>query len=251
VGPQEKEWDSGSGEIVEQESHAGTAPEIDDLPCSFDHDQDHGFSSPVIYPMYIPPFSPHFDHGQQDPYQAQNSFQMLGTPYSDSPVYAGTPCGQINLSPEQAVFPFTTYPLDSTADQNTPMSPQEYARSHTAYFQSSMEVSSGNMTPTDLFAPHTSPPEVSDIPADYAGYDGFQVDFDPASSRNDSQAVSSTFSNSASTQASYPSYDSGNQLFSQPFHSLPHHAEDNPTDTGMYMSHHSFASNQQPSLEGI
>ena len=127
--------------------------------------------------MYMAPFSPPFDHPQQDPYQIQASFQMLGSPYTDPPVYAGTPCGQINLSPQQAMFPFNTFPMESTPDQSAPMSPQEYDRSPSTFYATTMEHSTSNIRSSESFALQTSAPEVSDIPADYSAFDNYHVDY--------------------------------------------------------------------------
>jgi hypothetical protein len=208
----------------------------------------------INYPMYVPPFSPPFDQNQQDPYQVQASFQMLGSPYTDTPVYAGTPCGQINLSPQQSMFPFNTFPLDSTPDQNAPMSPQDYDRS-SAYFPTSMEQSSTHMTPAESFALHTSPAEVSDIPADYSAFDNFQMDYNHNAPPPASHALNPTYSNNVSHQETYQTYDSGNhEMYSQSYHPTSHHSVEegsNSDASGMYIQpQYPAVGNNQNTLEG-
>ena len=253
VGPQEKEWDS-EADPTEQQSQTQAGPELDENNTSFDVHQGPGVS-PVNYPMYVPPYSPHFEPSHQDPYQIQASFQMLGSPYTDSPVYAGTPCGQINLSPDHAIFPFNTYPLDSTTDQGTPLSPHEYNRSNATYFPNSIEQSPGDITPNEAFALQTSPPEVSDIPADYT-FEAYQMDFSNTSDHNATQNVNTGYSNTPSNEDSYHSYDSSNNVFPQQYHPNAHqHLENNMASNhgaDLYVAGQQpqFSMNHQ-NLEGI
>jgi hypothetical protein len=213
------------------------------------------YGQTVNYPMYVPPFSPPFSQDQQDPYQVQASFQMLGS-YTDSPVYAGTPCGQINLSPQQAMFPFNTYPVDnSTSDQSAPMSPQDYDRSPTAYFPTSLEQSSSHMTPSESFALHTSPPEISDIPADYSGFDNFQMDYNHNAPPPTSHPVNQGYSNTDSHPETYQTYDHGNhEMYSQAYHPTSHHSIEDTShsdNSGMFLQPQYPASvNNQHALEG-
>jgi len=200
----------------------------------------------------MPPYSPTFDHPQPDPYQIQANFQMLGSPYTSPPVYAGAPCGQINLSPEQAMFPFNTFPLDSTSDQSAPLSPQEY-RSPTAYYQSSMDPTAGNMTPTESFALQMSPPQVSDIPADYSGFEGYQMGFNQNALSHESNSSNASYATAEQNQVPYQTYDSGNNvMYSQQYHSTSHHHVSEPPSTsenGMYVESH-YPVNNQGTLDG-
>jgi len=210
------------------------------------------YPTTVNYPMYVPPYSPSFDHPQQDPYQVQASFQMLGSPYTDSPVYAGTPCGQINLSPQQAMFPFNTFSMESNPDQSAPMSPQDYGRSSTTFYATSMEQSTSNITPSESFALHTSPPEVSDIPTDYSAFENYHVDYNQNTTQVDAHSVNVGYSNNATNQDSFQTYDSNNnEMFSQNYHTS-HHSLENATssDNGMYMQSQ-YPVNNQTALDGI
>ena len=212
-------------------------PELDEISSDFAPNQDGEFQQPINYPMSIQPYSPHFEQYQQDPYQIQASFQMLGSPYTDSPVYAGTPCGQINLSPQQAMFPFNTYPIDSTPDQGAPLSPQDYDRPSSAFYAGSIEQPTSNVTPAESFALQTSAPEVSDIPADYA-FEGYHMDYNQHSTHSDTPEVNTNYSNTVSDQESYHTYNSGNsEMFSPTYHEGAHHTLENaPTsDHGIYM----------------
>lgn len=248
VGPGEVEWDSEGGD--DQESRADTVPEQHDV---FAGNQESQYSQPISYPMYMPPYSPTFDHQQPDPYHIQANFhgQMIGSPYTSSPVYAGAPCTQINLSPQQAMFPFNTFPLESTAD-SAPMSPQDY-RSPSTYYQPSMDPTSGNMTPGESFALQMSPPEVSDIPADYSAFEGYQMDFNQNAPPHDSNATNVAYTNTEQHQGSYQTYDSGNpMMYSQEYNSASHqHAIQNGSaaDRGMYVESH-YPVNNQGTLDG-
>jgi hypothetical protein len=213
---------------------------------------DAGVSPSINYPMYIPPFSPPFETTQQDPYQVQASFQMLGSPYTDSPVYTGTPCGQINLSPQQTMFPFSHYPLESAGDHNGPMSPQEYGRSQGSYFPSSIDTSAANMTASESFALHTTPADVSDIPTDYAGFDGYQMNFTTPSRQDESQSVTTPFSANLSNHGAFHSFES-NDTFTQSYQTSDHQASENLSspETAMYLQGpHQYALSNQNNLEG-
>jgi hypothetical protein len=229
------------------------------------------YAQTMNYPMYVPPFSPSIDQNQQDPYQVQASFQMLGSPYTDSPVYAGTPCGQINLSPQQSMFPFNAYQLDSTPDQSTPMSPAEFDQTSASYFPTSFEQSSTHMTPAESFALHSSPVEVADIPADYslvprldlslvppsqnAAFDNYRMDYNHNAPPPSTQTMNSGYPNNISHQETYQTYNTGNnEMYSQAYHPTSHHSvEDNSTSetSGMYMQpQYPAVADTQNSLEG-
>jgi hypothetical protein len=251
VGSQEKEWDT-EGDLVDQASQVQSVSEFEENGSSFDIHQEAGVSPLVNYPMYIPPFSPLFEQPQQDPYQVQASFQMLGSPYTDSPVYAGTPCGQINLSPEQTVFPFNTYPLESTTEQN-PLSPQEYGRSQPTYFSNSMDQSPSNMASNESFAMHTTPPDISDIPADYVAFDGYHMDYHSSSRQDDPDAINSTYPSNLSNQDSYQSFEPNNDSFTQSYHAQAHQPMENMSNSGngMYtQSQHQYPLSNQDNLNG-
>jgi len=205
--------------------------------------------------MYIPPFSPQFEPAQHDPYQVQATFQMLGSPYTDSPVYAGTPCGQINLSPQQPIFPFSTYPLESTGDQNGPMSPQEYGRSQATYFSNSLDTASGTMSASESFALHTTPPDVSDIPTDhYAGFDGYQVNYATPSRQDEAQSVTTPYSTNLSNQGNFQSFETNPDAFTQSYHGTDPQGTENamsPPETSLYMQgQHQYSLANQNHLEG-
>jgi hypothetical protein len=243
VGPSEKEWDA------EDDSDPGMhAPINSDMEDSTFHQSDYG--PPVNYPMYMPPFSPPFDHPQQDPYQIQASFQMLGSPFTDPPVYAGTPCGQINLSPQQAMFPFNTFPIESTPDQSAPMSPQEYDRSPSTFYATTMEHSTSNMPPSESFTLQTSAPEVSDIPADYSAFDNYHVDYSQNGGQADSHSETMAYSNTTSNET-FQTYGAPNtEMFSPTFHTS-HHSLDSgsTTENGIYMQSQ-YPVNDQTQLDG-
>jgi hypothetical protein len=235
IGP-EKEWDT---ESQDQESCTEN-PASEEANSPFVN-EDPEYGQPINYPMYLTPYSPSFE--AQDPYQAQTSFQMLGSPYTDSPVYAGTPCGQINLSPQQAMFPFNTYPLDSTPDQSAAMSPQDYTASPSTFYAGNMEQSASTLSAANSFALQTSPPEVSDIPANYSGFEAYHMDYQ--SIQNESH--NSGYSN-AIAQESFQSYDSASNMYSHPYHT-PHHSVDHQAGDGMFM-HSQYPVNDQSTLEG-
>lgn len=204
--------------------------------------------------MYIPPYSPPFDQPQQDPYQIQANYQMLGPAYTDTPVYAGTPCGQINLSPHQPMFPFNTFPMESTPSQNGPMSPQEYGRSSSTFYATPMEQSASNMTSGETFTLQTSPPDVSDIPADYAGYENYHIDYSQNQGQADSHTGNGGFSAAVNNDSSFQNYtSSNNEIFSQTYQSNTHASLDNASasasDHGIFM-HTQYPVNSQTTLEG-
>jgi len=244
VGPADKEWDS---EEVDHDSRTQNVSEMDDVNSPFGN-PDPEYGQPAVnYPMYIPPFSPPEDQNQQDFYQVQASFQMLGSPYTDSPVYAGTPCGHINVSPQQSMFPFNAFPIESSADQNTPMSPQDFGRSP-AYFPTSMEHSNSTMTAGDSFALQTSPPEVSDIPADYSGFENYPMEYNNTTTND--RTVNEGYSNQ-SNQNTYQYENGNNEMFAHGYHGSHHSlGNTNTTETGMYMPSQYPVDNQTNTLEG-
>ena len=201
--------------------------------------------------MYVSPYSPAFNHPQQDAYQVQASFQMLGSPYTDSPVYAGTPCGQINLSPQQAMFPFNNFPVESTPDQNAPMSPQDYHRSPSTFYATSMEQSTSNITSGESFVLHTSAPEVSNIPTDYSPFDNYHIDYNQNTTQSDAHPIDVGYSNTNTNHDSYQTYDENNEMFSQPYHASHHSLENASTsDDGVYMQPQ-YPVNNQTALDGM
>jgi hypothetical protein len=249
VGPAEKEWDS-EGDMDKGE-HPQMDPEVEEDNAPFISNEQPEYSQPINYPMYMSPYSPPFDQ-TQDAYQIPAPFQMLGSAYTDSPVYAGTPCGQINLSPQQAVFPFNTYPIDSTPAQSAPMSPQDYGRSPPTYYASAMEQSASNLSTNESFAVNTSPPEVSEIPANYPSFDGYRVNYNQNATQNESQQTDSGYSNALASQDSYNTYDSGtNEMFHQSFHGTSQQSVGNPStsDSRMFMPSQ-YPVNNQAALEG-
>lgn len=210
--------------------------------------QETDYHTTINYPMYVPPYSPSFDHPQPDPYQVQASFQMLGSPYTDSPVYAGTPCGQINLSPQQTMFPFNTFPMEATPDQSAPMKPQDYSRSPTTFYATSMEHSTSQITASESFALHTSPPEVSEIPTDYSAFDDYHIDYNQNTTQVDTNSVNTGYSNTGTNQTSFQTYDNGNnEIYSQNYHASHHNTS--TSNNGMYMQPQ-YPANNQPPLEG-
>jgi hypothetical protein len=249
VGPADSEWDA-EGD-ADQDSRTD---DMADQHEAFNSNHESQYGQPVNYPMYMPPYSPPFDQTQQpDPYQVQANYQMLGSPYTSPPVYAGAPCGQINLSPAQPIFPFNTFPIDSTSDQTTPMSPHDY-RSPSTYYQPAMDTTAGNMTAGESFALQMSPPQVSDIPADYSGFDGYQMDFNQNPPPHDSNATNASYGSTEQNQGSYQTYESENSmLYNQQYHSTSHHHTiENPStsDSGMYVESH-YPVNNQGTLDGF
>ena len=187
--------------------------------------------------MYMSPsFSPAFDQPQSDPYQVQANLQMLGQTFTENPVYAGTPCGQINLSPQQTMFPFNSYTSNATVEQNTPMSPVEYGRPPANVYSTPMEHSASTMTAGESFALHTSPPETSSIPADYGAFENFHIDYQNPVQSETHHPVNLEFSGDAGPQNQYPQYQPANSdMYSQPFQQTGHHGlEDNAANHGIF-----------------
>jgi hypothetical protein len=247
VGPADKtEWDS---EDVDHDSRTQNVSELDDVNSPFGNPEPE-YGQPINYPMYIPPYSPPFDQNQPDAYQIQASFQMLGSPYTESPVYAGTPCGQINVSPQQSMFPFNTFPIESSTDQNTPMSPQDFGRSP-AYYPTSMEHSNSTMTAGESFALQTSPPEVSDIPADYSAFENYPMEYNNTSTNNTTGNEGYSNNVNMSNQNSYQFENGNSEMFSQGYHSSHHSLGNaNSNEAGMYMQSQYPVDNQNNTLEG-
>jgi hypothetical protein len=247
VGPAEKEWDSEG--IVD---HADICSEIDDVSTPFGSNDQTNYSHTVNYPMYMP-YSPPFEQPQQDPYQIHASFHMLGSPYTHTPVYAGTPCGQINLSPQQAVFPFNAFAMSQSHDTSTPMSPQDYGRSPSTFYATPMEQSVSNIPHTESYALPTTPPEVSDIPVDYTAFESYNVDYNQNVDQHESHQMEAGYSREVTDQEHYQRYDSNNhhEIFSQQYPTTSHHTLDNaPTsNNGMFMQAQ-YPINNQPALEG-
>ena len=153
------------------------------------------------------------------------------------------------------MFPFNPFPLDSTPDQSAPMSPQDYDRSPAAYFPTSMEQTPTHMTPAESFALHTSPADVSDIPADYSAFDNYQMDYNHNAPPPTSHAANPGYSNHVSHQETYQNYDAGNhEMYPQSYHPTHHHSmEDgsNSDNSGMYVqSQFPETVNNQNTLEG-
>jgi len=189
------------------------------------------------YPMYMSPsFSPAFDQPQPDPYQVQTNLQMLGQSFTENPVYAGTPCGQINLSPQQAMFPFNNYATNSNTDQNGP--PVDYGRPNTNVYAPSMEHSTSTMTAGESFALHTSPPETSAIPADYGAFENFHIEY-PNQGQPEVHPASLDFPGEATNQNHYPQYQpTNNEIYSPQFQQTAHHAlEDNSSNHAIFQQY--------------
>lgn len=233
--------------------HADISSEIDDVSTPFGSNDQGDYSHSVNYPMYMPPYSPPFEQPQQDPYQIHASFHMLGSPYTHTPVYAGTPCGQINLSPHQAVFPFNTFPMNPTHDSSTAMSPQDYGRSPSTFYATPMEQSVSNIPHSDSYALPTTPPEMSDIPVDYSPFESYNVDYNQNAGQHEPHQGDTGFSGEVSSQDPYQQYDSSNhhEIFDQQYSNASHHALENaPTSSnGMFMQPQ-YPVNNQPALEG-
>jgi hypothetical protein len=247
VGPAEQDWDTEAA--VENPPE----PEPEDNP-PFSSSEQTDYAPPVNYPMYMPPYSP-FDQ-PQDPYQVQSSYQM-GPTYTDAqPVFAGTPCGQINLSPQQAVFPFNNYTLDSTQDQS-PMTPRDYAKSPPTFYAGAMEHSASTLTSGESYTAHTSAPEISDI-ASYPTFDDYHVHYDQNADQPDPEPVTASYSSSMSPQDSFQPYNAGlTEIYNQ--QSFPDHSHhqsitnsinnSSTSDSRMYMSSQ-YSTNDQSAIEG-
>lgn len=221
------------------------------MNSNFDPNPESDFQQHVNYPLYLPQYPNHFEQPHPDPYQVQADFQNLGSPYTDTPVYAGTPCGQINISPHQTMFPFPSIPLHLTHDQSAPMTPGDYARSPPTFYAATMEHSMSGLNHGESFTLQTSAPEISDIPIDY-NFDEFHVTY-PQNDQHESHSTNAGYSNSVSNQESYDTYNSGNnELFSQSYHNETRHQSVENTSTsnnGLYANSHYQTSNQNP-LEG-
>jgi len=232
--------------------HADISSEIDDVSTPFGSNEQSDYSHTVNYPMYMP-YSPPFEQTQQDPYQIHASFHMLGSPYTHTPVYAGTPCGQINLSPQQAVFPFNTFAMSQSHDASTPMSPQDYGRSPSTFYATPMEQSASNIPHTESYALPTTPPEVSDIPVDYAAFESYNVDYNQNVGQHESHQVDAGYSREVTNQEQYQQYESSNhhEIFNQQYPTTsPHTLNNVPTsNNGMFMQAQ-YPVNNQPALEG-
>lgn len=189
--------------------------------------------------MYMSPsFSPSFDQPQSDPYQVQANLQMLGQPFTENPVYAGTPCGQINLSPQQTMFSFNNYASNPNVDQNTPMSPIDYGRSTQNIYGTPMEHSASAMTAGESFALHTSAPETSAIPANYGAFENFNIEYqNPV--QPEVHSVNLEFPGDGANQPHYPQYQaSGTEMYPPQFQQTSHHGlEDNCGDNGMFQQY--------------
>ena len=223
---------------------------MDDVTSNFDPNPESDFSQHVNYPLYIPQYPNHFEQPQQDPYQVQAEFQNLGSPYTDPPVYAGTPCGQINISPQQTMFPFSSIPLHLTHDQSAPMTPGDYARSPPTFYATTMEQSMSNLNHGDSFALQTSPPEISDIPVDY-NFDEFHMTY-PQNDQHDSHTANTGYSSAVSNQESFEAYNSNNSdIYSQPYHGEARHQplENSSSNNGLFANSQYQTNNQNP-LEG-
>jgi hypothetical protein len=233
IGPAEKEWDV---DVAPDHSTLGTPFPAEPDDTTF---PPANYASTASYPMYMSPsFSAPFDQPQPDPYEVQANLQMLGQSFTENPVFAGTPCGQINLSPQQTIFPFNNFASSSNVDQNTPMSPVDYGRPNTNVYATPMEHSTSTMTAGESFALHTSPPEASAIPADYGAFDNFNIDYqNPVQS--DVHPVNLEFHQEAANQNHYTQYQpTNNELYSQQFEQATHHGlEDESTNHGLFQQY--------------
>jgi len=156
------------------------------------------------------------------------------------------------LSPAQTIFPFNTFPLDTTSDQNTPMSPHDY-RSPSTYSHAQMNPNASNVTSGDSFALQMSPPQVSDIPADYSGFEAYEMEYNQNRPSHDTNTASRAYANGDQNHGSYQTYESGNSfIYSQPYDSAPHQQvaeHTSSSDNGMYLDSQ-FPINNQGPLEG-
>ena len=248
VGPAEKEWDTEG--IAD---HADISSEIDDVSTPFGSNDQSDYSHTINYPMYMPPYSPPFEQPQQDPYQIHASFHMLGSPYTHTPIYAGTPCGQINLSPQQAVFPFNTFPMNTNHDANTSISSEDYGRSPSTFYATPMEQSARSVPNTESYTLPTTPPEVSDIPVDYSAFESYNVNYNQNMAQQESHQVDTGYSREVTNQETYQEYDSSNHhgIFNPQYPATSHHAIENAqtSNNGMFMQPQ-YPVNSQPALDG-
>jgi hypothetical protein len=241
VGPADTEWDREETADREQ-SEAPT--DFQDVNA---FSPETPYAQQVNYPLYAP-FSPPFEQTLPDPYQIHASFQMV-SPYTTTPVYAGTPCTQINVSPQQAMFPFNTFENNA---ENTPMSPENY-RSPQQYYATPMAQPNNNMSASESFALQMSPPEVSDIPVDYSGFEYSNMDYTQSTTQTDSSTMTTGYTNPEHDQGAYTTYENNtNFMYSQTYHDNTHQPppqNTSTTDNGMY-SHPHYPENTQASLEG-
>lgn len=248
VGPADKaDWDV----EPEVEKHQITSePDDENPPLAPGEPSDF---SPPVYPMYYAPF----DQPQPDPYQVQASYQMATT-YPDTPVFAGTPCGQINLSPhpQQQVFPFNNYSLDSTQDQSGPMTPRDYGKSPSTFYASAMEHSASNLTSGESYTLHTTAPEISDI-AGYSPFD-YEVHYGQTTGQADVEQVSSGYPTSMPSQDSFHAYNTAiSDMYNQQSYPDPNHhqsltssiASPSTSEPRMYMQPQ-YPTNDQSGIEG-
>jgi hypothetical protein len=115
-----------------------------------------------------------------------------------------------------------------------------------------MDPTAGNMTPGESFALQMSPPQVSDIPADYSAFEGYQMDFTQTPHQHESNVTNTSYANTEQNQGSYQTYESGtNVLYSEQYPTSHHHSIENPSssDGAMYTDSH-YQENNQDALDG-